>query len=64
MGNELVELLEKQSVKEKSLIEKFKTKGGPKVTEYCPRGTKEECKKERQKLGIQSCDKVTHIKQT
>eukprot|EP00026_Physarum_polycephalum_P006381 Phypoly_transcript_06423.p1 GENE.Phypoly_transcript_06423~~Phypoly_transcript_06423.p1 ORF type:complete len:231 (+),score=18.74 Phypoly_transcript_06423:168-860(+) len=58
VGNELVELLERQSVKEKSLVEKFKSKGGPKVTEYCPHGTREECNHECAKLLIPLCDKI------
>jgi len=56
VGTELVELLEKKTVKEKSLIEKFKSKGGPRVKEYCTNITREDCRRERPKGS--SCHKV------
>ncbi|CAH1269623.1 METTL3 [Branchiostoma lanceolatum] len=47
MGEEIFDLLSKPTAKEQSLVEKFKSQGGAQVQEFCPHGTKEECRKER-----------------
>ena len=44
-AREIMELLEKPTVKEKSLIERFKSAGGASVQEFCVHGTKEDCSK-------------------
>ncbi|CAH1738465.1 N6-adenosine-methyltransferase subunit METTL3 [Aphis gossypii] len=43
VSEEIMELLTKQTVKEKSLCEKFRSKGGTHVMEFCPHGTRSDC---------------------
>jgi mRNA m6A methyltransferase catalytic subunit len=45
VGEEILELLSKQTAKEKSLVEKFKSQGGAQVMEFCPHGTRIECER-------------------
>eukprot|EP01116_Phalansterium_solitarium_P011221 TRINITY_DN26841_c0_g1_i2.p1 TRINITY_DN26841_c0_g1~~TRINITY_DN26841_c0_g1_i2.p1 ORF type:complete len:556 (+),score=38.27 TRINITY_DN26841_c0_g1_i2:66-1733(+) len=45
VGEEITRILEAPTVKDQSLLRQFKTKGGPKMREYCEHGTKEECRK-------------------
>jgi mRNA m6A methyltransferase catalytic subunit len=45
VGEEILELLSKQTAKEKSLVEKFKSQGGAQVMEFCPHGTRSECER-------------------
>jgi len=44
LGEEILDLLNQPTAKEQSLMEKFKSEGGAMVREFCPYGTKEECK--------------------
>ena len=46
MGEELLELLSKPTVKERSLVERFRSVGGGQVQEFCAHGTKDECIKQ------------------
>ncbi|XP_078607797.1 N(6)-adenosine-methyltransferase catalytic subunit METTL3-like isoform X1 [Branchiostoma floridae x Branchiostoma japonicum] len=59
MGEEIFDLLSKPTAKEQSLVEKFKSQGGAQVQEFCPHGTKEECRKERR--ANHACNKL-HFK--
>ncbi|KAG9509626.1 N6-adenosine-methyltransferase MT-A70-like protein, partial [Fragariocoptes setiger] len=59
LGEELVELLSKPSAKERRLLERFKSADGYQVQEFCPKGTKEECK--RVAKSQRACDKL-HFK--
>lgn len=45
MGEEILDLLSKPTAKERSLAERFRSQGGAQVQEFCPHGTKEECRK-------------------
>ncbi|XP_047139724.1 N6-adenosine-methyltransferase catalytic subunit isoform X1 [Hydra vulgaris] len=45
IGNEILDLLNQKTAKEQSLIEKFKSQGGAMVHEFCPFGTREECRR-------------------
>mmetsp|Transcript_38175 Transcript_38175/g.61806 ORF Transcript_38175/g.61806 Transcript_38175/m.61806 type:complete len:874 (-) Transcript_38175:490-3111(-) len=56
MAAEISELLSNPTAKEKSVIDKFKTKGGTKLREFCPHGTKEDCRKENESMV--ACEKV------
>ena len=59
-AREIMELLEKPTVKEKSLIERFKSAGGS-VQEFCVHGTKEDCSK-LSPDGSGVCDKLHFAK--
>lgn len=59
LGEELLELLSKPTAKEKNLLERFRSADGYQVQEFCPKGTKDECK--RNSRGAQACDKL-HFK--
>jgi len=56
VSSEILELLSAPTAKEKTLAEKFQSKGGPVVREYCPHGTKAECKLQRR--APVACEKV------
>jgi len=56
VGSDILSLLGKKSVKEQSVIDKFKSQGGPRVCEYCPYGTKEDCRRETLRNTI--CNKI------
>ncbi|XP_043206483.1 LOW QUALITY PROTEIN: N6-adenosine-methyltransferase subunit METTL3-like [Amphibalanus amphitrite] len=43
MGEEILDLLCKPTVKERSTAERFRSQGGAQVQEYCRHGTREEC---------------------
>lgn len=45
IGEEILELLSRPTAKEKTLVEKFKSQGGTSVREFCPHGTKSDCRK-------------------
>ncbi|XP_074645216.1 N(6)-adenosine-methyltransferase catalytic subunit METTL3-like [Tubulanus polymorphus] len=45
LNEEILQLLSKPTAKEQSIVEKFKSQGGAQVKEFCPYGTKDECKK-------------------
>lgn len=59
LGEELLELLSKPTAKEKNLLERFRSADGYQVQEFCPKGTKDECR--RNSKGKQACDKL-HFK--
>jgi mRNA (2'-O-methyladenosine-N6-)-methyltransferase len=44
IGEEILELLSRPSAKEKTLAERFRS-GGTVVKEFCPQGTKSECRR-------------------
>lgn len=45
IGEEIRELLSRPSAKEKTLAEQFRSQGGNTVQEFCPHGTKSECRR-------------------
>ena len=45
IGEEIRELLSRPSAKEKTLAEQFRSQGGTTVQEFCPHGTKSECRR-------------------
>jgi len=47
MGSEIIDMLVKPTVKESSLAEKFKSKQGVVIREYCPNLTKSRCMRQR-----------------
>ncbi|KAH7283614.1 hypothetical protein KP509_34G015800 [Ceratopteris richardii] len=55
-GEELLDLLHRPTAKETAVAEKFKTKGGSVLKEYCPNLTKEDC--QRQRNSYIACEKV------
>lgn len=59
LGEELLELLSKPTAKEKNLLERFRSADGYQVQEFCPKGTKDECR--RNSKAKQACDKL-HFK--
>lgn len=59
LGEELLELLSKPTAKERNLLERFRSADGYQVQEFCPKGTKGECK--RKNNGQMACDKL-HFK--
>jgi mRNA (2'-O-methyladenosine-N6-)-methyltransferase len=59
LGEELLELLSKPTAKERNLLERFRSADGYQVQEFCPKGTKDECR--RNGDGTQACDKL-HFK--
>lgn len=57
---EILELLNKPTAKERSVVQHFRSQGG-KVWQFCPRSTVEECTKWRMAAGrggVWSCDKL------
>lgn len=59
IGEELLELLSKPTAKERNLLERFRSADGYQVQEFCPKGTKDECR--RNSKGTKACDKL-HFK--
>lgn len=59
LGEEIIELLSKPSTKEKALAAQFRSQGGTSVKEFCPSGTKRECR--RVSLENRACSRV-HFK--
>nr|XP_043639943.1 putative N6-adenosine-methyltransferase MT-A70-like [Erigeron canadensis] len=55
-GEELLDLIHRPTAKETAVAEKFKSKNGPQVKEYCTALTKEDCR--RQSGSFISCEKV------
>ena len=45
VGEQILDLLSKQTSKEKSLAERFRSHGGAQVMEFCPHGTRNDCSK-------------------
>ncbi|XP_059147782.1 N6-adenosine-methyltransferase subunit METTL3-like [Physella acuta] len=45
INEEIQELLVTQTAKEQYLVEKFKSRGGPQLQEFCQYGTREECQR-------------------
>lgn len=45
VGEQILDLLSKQTSKEKSLAERFRSQGGAQVMEFCPHGTRIDCAK-------------------
>lgn len=45
VGEQILDLLSKQTSKEKSLAERFRSHGGAQVMEFCPHGTRIDCNK-------------------
>lgn len=45
VGEQILDLLSKQTSKEKSLAERFRSQGGAQVMEFCPHGTRVDCTK-------------------
>ena len=59
LGEEILELLNRPSARERSVAQHFRSQGGAKVREFCPRGTAEECIKSQGRLDkITSCGKL------
>eukprot|EP00794_Sanderia_malayensis_P018608 gene18608-20484_t len=59
VGEEIIELLNEPTAKEISLMEKFKSQGGKSVKEFCPYGTRDECR--RNNTDKEKCTKL-HFK--
>lgn len=59
LGEELLELLSKPTAKEQNLLERFRSADGYQVQEFCPKGTKEECKRVNKRT--EACHKL-HFK--
>lgn len=59
VGDEIKDLLERPTVKERYLQGKFRTQGGAKLRTFCPHGIKEECRK--QKSSKRAC-RLLHFK--
>ena len=51
VGEQILDLLSKQTSKEKSLAERFRSQGGAQVMEFCPHGTRVDCAKISQTSG-------------
>ena len=51
VGEQILHLLSKQTSKEKSLAERFRSQGGAQVMEFCPHGTRVDCVKINQTSG-------------
>ncbi|XP_033218806.1 N6-adenosine-methyltransferase subunit METTL3 isoform X2 [Belonocnema kinseyi] len=51
VGEQILDLLSKQTSKEKSLAERFRSQGGAQVMEFCPHGTRVDCAKINQTSG-------------
>lgn len=62
VGEEILQLLSKPTVKERSLIERFRSADGGQVQEFCLHGTKEECMKNTStEIDKKPCEKL-HFK--
>lgn len=59
LGEELLELLSKPTAKERNLLERFRSADGYQVQEFCPRGTKDECRRFNKE--VEACSKL-HFK--
>lgn len=57
VGEQILDLLSKQTSKEKSLAERFRSQGGAQVMEFCPHGTRVDCAR----LNAEKCKKL-HFK--
>ncbi|XP_050376313.1 N6-adenosine-methyltransferase MT-A70-like [Argentina anserina] len=55
-GEELLDLIHRPTAKETAVANKFKSKGGSQVKEYCTSLTKEDCR--RQSNSLLACEKV------
>lgn len=60
VGEQILDLLSKQTSKEKSLAERFRSQGGAQVMEFCPHGTRIDCAKFNQ--GFANKCKKLHFK--
>ncbi|XP_001606001.2 N6-adenosine-methyltransferase subunit METTL3 [Nasonia vitripennis] len=60
VGEQILDLLSKQTSKEKSLAERFRSQGGAQVMEFCPHGTRVDCAKLNQ--GFANKCKKLHFK--
>ncbi|CAH1780289.1 unnamed protein product [Owenia fusiformis] len=54
--DEILALLSKPTANEKSLVEKFKSQGGPQLKEFCAHGTRVECREENK--AWRDCNKL------
>ena len=59
LGEELLELLSKPTAKERNLLESFRSADGYQVQEFCPKGTKDECRRNNKET--EACKKL-HFK--
>eukprot|EP00743_Colponemidia_sp_Colp-15_P006993 GILK01007547.1.p1 GENE.GILK01007547.1~~GILK01007547.1.p1 ORF type:complete len:523 (-),score=80.31 GILK01007547.1:38-1570(-) len=59
-SQEIASLLNRASAKEQSIVEKFRSRGGTQLKEFCPHGTKEECRREHRQPA--ACDKVHFVR--
>jgi len=62
VGEQILDLLSKQTSKEKSLAERFRSQGGAQVMEFCPHGTKVDCMKLNGGPGFAEKCKKLHFK--
>lgn len=62
VGEQILDLLFKQTSKEKSLAERFRSQGGTQVMEFCPHGTKIDCMKLNGSPGFAEKCKKLHFK--
>lgn len=62
VGEQILDLLSKQTSKEKSLAERFRSQGGAQVMEFCPHGTKVDCMKLNGGPGFADKCKKLHFK--
>lgn len=62
VGEQILDLLSKQTSKEKSLAERFRSQGGAQVMEFCPHGTRVDCAKLNGGPGFAEKCKKLHFK--
>ncbi|XP_043801320.1 N6-adenosine-methyltransferase subunit METTL3 [Apis laboriosa] len=62
VGEQILDLLSKQTSKEKSLAERFRSQGGAQVMEFCPHGTRIDCVKLNGGPGFAEKCKKLHFK--
>lgn len=62
VGEQILDLLSKQTSKEKSLAERFRSQGGAQVMEFCPHGTRVDCMKLNGGPGFAEKCKKLHFK--
>ncbi|XP_012278176.1 N6-adenosine-methyltransferase subunit METTL3 [Orussus abietinus] len=62
VGEQILDLLSKQTSKEKSLAERFRSQGGAQVMEFCPHGTRIDCAKLNSGTGFAEKCKKLHFK--
>ncbi|XP_066588823.1 N6-adenosine-methyltransferase MT-A70-like protein [Prorops nasuta] len=62
VGEQILDLLSKQTSKEKSLAERFRSQGGAQVMEFCPHGTRVDCAKLNGGSGFAEKCKKLHFK--